>query len=243
MRLLITRPRPDALKLQDELIELGHEVVVEPLLGFVFDRLTDTDFDDLQALIVTSRNALRALAAQSLLAEVRSRPLFAVGPGTAGLARDMGFETVLESDGNASRLVRFIAANARPAGGTLLYLAGDRADPEFKSKLERLGFHVRVEIVYRTVDAEQLSDATVRRIRDGDLDGVIFMSPRTATVYSALIEQHGLDATSSMLEHFCLSEAVATGLGATRPPHVSVAKRPNNRELLALVSRVAAHCS
>lgn len=243
MRLLVTRPRPDALKLQGELEELGHEVVVEPLLGVVFERPTDLDFDDVQAVVVTSRNGLRALAAHSMLAEARSRPLFAVGPGTAELARDMAFESVLEGEGDASGLVPLIAANARPADGVLLHLAGDRVDPAFKAKLEHRGFRVKVAIVYRTVDAERLSGTTVSRIRAGDLDGVILMSPRTATVYSALIARHGLVATSDRLEHFCLSEAVVRSLGTARPPRVSIARRPNSKELLALVSEVAAHCS
>jgi uroporphyrinogen-III synthase len=61
MRLLVTRPEPDALKLGAVLEEMGHEATVEPLLSVSFDDAEPVDLDGAQALIATSRNALRAL--------------------------------------------------------------------------------------------------------------------------------------------------------------------------------------
>ena len=37
MRLLVTRPEPEAQRLKARLEELGHEVTVEPLLAVSFD--------------------------------------------------------------------------------------------------------------------------------------------------------------------------------------------------------------
>ena len=68
MRLLVTRPEPDALKLRAALEERGHEATVEPLLQVSFDDADPIDLDGVQALIATSRNGLRALKSHPALA-------------------------------------------------------------------------------------------------------------------------------------------------------------------------------
>ena len=83
MRLLVTRPEPDALKLRAALEERGYEATVEPLLSVSFEEGEDFDLDGIQALIATSRYALRALKTHPLRAAARKLPLFAVGRATA----------------------------------------------------------------------------------------------------------------------------------------------------------------
>ena len=95
MRLLVTRPEPDALKLRAALEERGHQATVEPLLSVSFDDGEEFDLDDVQALIATSRYALRALRAHPLRTAARKLPLFAVGRATAAEGRALGFETVI----------------------------------------------------------------------------------------------------------------------------------------------------
>ena len=81
MRLLVTRPEPDALKLRAALEEHGHEATVEPLLArLVRGSGNDFDLDGVQALIATSRYALRALKSHPLAG---SRPQVAAVRGRA----------------------------------------------------------------------------------------------------------------------------------------------------------------
>src|SRR5262245_44640039 len=88
MRLLVTRPEPDALKLGALLEEAGHEATIEPLLSVSFEGGEPIELEGAQALIATSRNALRALKdSPAQLAEAKGLPLFAVGKATAAEAR------------------------------------------------------------------------------------------------------------------------------------------------------------
>jgi uroporphyrinogen-III synthase len=75
MRLLVTRPEPDAGALAEELRTLGHEPVLQPLLEF---HVLDFDLGSLKtadALIFTSRNGLRALSEKLDLGSVAHRPV------------------------------------------------------------------------------------------------------------------------------------------------------------------------
>jgi uroporphyrinogen-III synthase len=240
LRLLVTRPEPDALKLAGVLEELGHESTVEPLLSVSFDGGEPVDVDSAQAIIATSRNALRALKSSPALAAARSLPLFAVGRATAAEGRALGFETVVTGAGTAAELLGHIVAALDPAAGLVVHLAGDALAVNLKGELEAHGFRVLQPVVYRMVPAQTLSEDAIEQLGMGEIEGVILMSPRTAAVYAALVRRHGLTATIRPLPHFCLSAAVARRLQPLGTVRIEIAEAPRLEELLALIDETAA---
>ena len=82
MRILITRPIEDAKPLADALNERGVEVLIEPLLEIKqFDNVV-IELAEVQALLFTSANGVRAFAA---LTPRRDLKAFTVGDGSADL--------------------------------------------------------------------------------------------------------------------------------------------------------------
>jgi uroporphyrinogen-III synthase len=240
MRLLVTRPEPDALKLAAVLEEAGHEAVVEPLLSVSFEAGEPVEVDGAQALIATSRNALRALKARPVLTAARALPLFAVGKATAAEARALGFEVVVTGAGTAAQLVAHIVSALDPAAGLIVHLAGDTLATDLAGTLEAHGFRVMQPVVYRMVPATTFADTTVEQFAEGEIDGVILMSPRTAAIYADLVRRHGLAAVVRTLPHFCLSAAVARRLEPLGPVPTMVAEAPRLEEVLALIDDSAA---
>lgn len=238
MRLLVTRPEPDATALRAHLIAQGHDVLIEPLITIRFDNADPIELDDVQALIATSRNGLRALAESPALEQARFLPLFAVGPGTAATARGLGFEHVIKGPGTGRELVDFIIAHAEVNGGPLLHLAGDVLAYDFARELARLGYHVLKPVVYETEPATRLSGSTAARLANGQIEGVLLLSPRTASIYAALVKAHGLtEAVRRGVAHYCISAAAAARLEELAPVKVEIAAQPNLQEVLALTAR------
>ncbi len=239
MRILVTRPEPDATALRAHLIAQGHEVLIEPLITIKFDDTDPIELDGVQALIVTSRNGLRALAASPALEQAQSLPLFAVGPGTAATAKALGFQHVIRGPGTGRQLVSFIIEHADVNGGPLLHLSGDVLAYDFATELTRLGYHVLRPIVYETEPADRLSGSTAARIANGYIEGVLLLSPRTAAIYARLIKLHGLVDAARDMTYFCISEAAAAQLEEIAPAKVEIAAEPNLQEVLALTARAA----
>lgn len=240
MRLLVTRPEPDAMKLAGRLEQNGHDVAVEPLMRLSLD---DTDLIDLagaSALIATSRNALRALRASPALAEARQIPIFVVGKATAAEARSMGFERIMVGAGRAADLVPAIAATHDATDGLLIHLAGETLAFDLQSELELLGFRVVQPTVYRMHAAEAFSPSTIDAFTDGEIDGVILMSPQTARIYAHLMARHRLTHAIPKIVHFCLSAAIAGGLAALGDVQVAIPDRPTVEGLLAEIELTAA---
>jgi uroporphyrinogen-III synthase len=240
MRLLVTRPEPDALKLRAALEEHGHEATVEPLLRVCFPDSEPIDLEDVQALIATSRYGLRALKSHPLRGVARKLPLFAVGRATATEGRALGFETVVTGAGTAQELVAHIVSVADPAAGLLLHLAGDVISTDLAGELEAHGFRVLQPVVYRMQAATALTDDTVEQLALGEIDGVILMSPRTATIYASLMRKHGLMSVARGLIHFCLSAAITQKLAPLGPVRTEIADAPRLEEVLALIDAAAA---
>ncbi len=239
MRLLITRPEPDAAPLKARLEALGHEVSVEPLLRIELLPIAAAGLQGAQAILATSRNALRALAASEGLAAARASPIFTVGPATTELARELGFERVIAGAGAAADLVPVIVANTAALDGDLVHVAGETLSFDLAGALAGQGYKVRTVPAYRAVPAPSLTAPTMQRIADGTIDAVILMSPRTAEIFVQLVGNAGLEQSARRITCLCLSQAVAEALGDLAPSRTEIATAPNSAAMLAAVARVA----
>jgi len=238
MHVLVTRAEPGASELKVRLESLGHTVTVEPLLQIEFMPLKAGAFKSAQALIATSRNGLRALAASPVRPHALKLPIFVVGPGTAELARTLGFARIIEGAGTAGDLVPQVAGQIEPARGTVVYLAGETFAFDLEAALENQRIAVRKVIVYRAKPSQTLTARTAQLIASGPLDAVILMSPRTAAVFTQLVSAARLKDSAHRLAYLCLSKAVAQGLQGLGPVRAEVAAKPNTDEMLRLVERV-----
>ena len=122
MRLLVTRPEPEGEETAARLRARGHEVLVAPLLRIEAAADAELGAGPWSGIVMTSRNAARAIGQHPRFAELRGLPVFAVGRRTAEAARAVGFSDVLSADGDADDLVRMILARRAAIGGPLLYL-------------------------------------------------------------------------------------------------------------------------
>jgi uroporphyrinogen-III synthase len=239
MRLLVTRPEPDASRQADTLKALGHDPIIEPLLKIKIDDNMPLDLEGAQAVIVTSRNALRALANHPQRDQALKLPLYAVGDATARAASELGFSDVIAGPGTGAKLVELLVAQLDSRQGPLVHLAGDTLAFDVKAAFEAKGFNVRQPVVYSTIPIEDFPEHLVNHIKAGELDGVILMSPRTATIFTTIIQAHDLASAASALRCYCLSDAVAEGVKPLNP-HILVASHPREEELLALIAGGAA---
>jgi len=241
MHVLVTRPQSDGETLKAELEQLGCKVTLEPLIRIVSNEIPLTAIDATSTLIVTSRNALRALAASPALAPALTRPLLAVGPGTAALALEMGFTDIFEGPGTGAELVPEIARRSEAGGATFVYLSADRLAFDLPTVLAEHGVKIHRFIAYRSVAAETLSPNVADALRDGAITIVVLMSPRTAETWAKIATVAAKPNDLSGISYVCISEAVANVLKSQLGPQaIIVANRPNHEEILIVLKRLAA---
>jgi uroporphyrinogen-III synthase len=113
MAVLVTRPSPDDASTAGALRACGLEVLCAPMLRFEAVPFQDEGDADYGAVIVTSANALRAVAPKLGNSRLLELPLFAVGEHTAMAAREAGFGEVIVSKGDAGALRDLVIAGAK----------------------------------------------------------------------------------------------------------------------------------
>ena len=158
MRILITRPEPDAAALGAALATKGIDSLIEPMLSIRPVAGATIELTDIQGLLFTSANGIRAFAsltpAQSLT-PARQLPVFAVGDATAAAARTAGFETVSAADGDVTGLAEMVRRRVDPAAGGLLHIAGSAVAGDLSGTLEADGYRVE----RRVLNASEATDS------------------------------------------------------------------------------------
>jgi uroporphyrinogen-III synthase len=235
VRLLVTRPQPEADATASRLRARGHEPLVAPLLAIRPVEGLEPGAAIWSGALVTSANALRVLSAPQVEA-LRDLPLLAVGRRTAEAARAAGFAAVESADGDAADLARLAAARFADAPHPVLYLAGAERARDLEAALTPAGIAVRTVVVYRMAPARAFPTTVHAALVSGSIAGVLHYSRRAAAVDRACAESGGIEAAALAPTHYCLSEAVAADFRASGAA-VRVAERPNEESLLDLIPR------
>jgi len=202
-RILVIRQREEALSLAKALTEKGVEPYLCPLFKPCFFSLPP--LENPQGLIITSKNALRALEDQE---EFKCLPLYVVGDETAQFAKSIGFKTVLSASGTSQELLSLILRKASPNKGLLWHLSGDVIRENIVDVLQTKGFHAKRHIVYRLKEVDELPLSLIDDLQHQKISHVLFFSPRTTEVFINLLEKSGLEITTSFMTSLCLSQNV-----------------------------------
>ncbi len=232
MRLLLTRPEPDAQRTAAALRARGHEAVIAPLLRI--EAQIDVQIGDgpWGAILVTSANAGPAVAFHERAAQLRTVPVFAVGRRSAQTMTAAGFSDVKHSDGDVSDLVAFVNAQLTPAT-PLLYLAGEERSGDLAGELRGHGFGVETAVVYHAVATASLPPAASEALA-GEI-GVLHFSRRSAEAFLDATQAMNLFAAALRSVHYCLSPRVAEPLARAGAPDVRIAREPSEAALIALI--------
>lgn len=232
MRLLVTRPEPDAAATAARLRVMGHAVTVRPMLEIAFNPPPG----GLQpgSLVLTSRNAVRALVRWPDAAGWRGIPVFAVGGETGALLRESGFTDVRIAGGDAETLLALVGSHRPEELGTILYPAPRDQAADLAGRLAANGYSVERVEAYRAEPVASLGEELAEALRGNELDGALFFSERTASVFIDLVAAAGLDRALKSLTFYALSPRTAAPL-RDRGAGLRIAARPDAESLIALL--------
>ncbi len=233
MRVLVTRPEPDASDTARRLAELGFEPIVWPLLEMeVLEEPLPAD-RGWRGLTLTSVNGVRALSARGDAALLRHLPVYAVGERTAVAARELGFAEVTSAAGGGAKLAERIIADG--VAGPLLYPAAEERSFDLETALSTAGIDLATHPVYRMVMTKTLPEAIRVGFAEKTIGAVTLYSRRTAECFIGLVGPHLVPHGRHSFA-LCLSAAVAEGLGDAHLWNIRIAERPDEAGMMALAS-------
>lgn len=232
VRMLVTRPEPDASETAARLAALDIETTICPLLTFETLPTSLPEARGFAALALTSGNALRALEARKALTPFLGLKVFAVGDKTAQLARDSGFAEVVSAGGGLADLAELLA-HSKP-GGPVFYPTGRDQSGDLAKSLAPYGVMVIAAQVYAMNRAAALPAGVVADLAAGAIGAALFYSRRTAEAFAALAAPQLSAGAQRRLGVLCLSEAVAEPLIDAHFVRVGLADYPSEEAMMGL---------
>ncbi|WP_458096100.1 uroporphyrinogen-III synthase [Roseomonas sp. WA12] len=228
---LITRPEPGGARTAERVSALGWTPVLAPAL--ILTPLSIRSAPGSQAALLPSAAAVFAMAG-TVPADL---PMLAVGEGTAEAARSAGFQKVAAAEGDAVSLAAMASARLDPAAGPLLLASGRGYGDELAADLAARGFSVIRREAYEAREAEALPAAACAALAGGSVRAALFLSPRSAVSFLALLRAAGLWDAATGIRAVALSGRVARALAGPPWGGLDVAPRPDQDALLELLGR------
>lgn len=238
--ILITRGVSDGEELREELQALGNRVIHEPLTEIFLNHtirqeLNSVIMGDPDAIIVTSRYGVRALAALDIS---RDSTVICVGAATAAIASSLGYSRVYMAGRTVDELVNYIA-DAYDNGSRFLYASAAHVRADIEEMLENYGMYVKRLVVYEAIASEALSDTLIEQLKRGQVDAVTFLSQRSAEIFMRLLAKADAEDTIVAIDAYCLSETIAEALRSKKWKGIYVSKEPTLASLVACVDNGA----
>ena len=232
MHLIVTRPQAESEALAERLREKGHQVLIEPMLSIHDLPDASPHLSDAAAVLLTSANGARALARHTAL---RDLPVLAVGDATARAARSAGFDDVASADGDVTALAMLVRQRFQPDDGALVHVAGSAVAGDLAGDLGADGYQVRRAVLYKAERAERLSKQSREALAAGEIDGILFFSPRSAATFVKLLQRDGLVNICGGVTLYALSPAVAKAAAEVPWKGQKIAPMPRQDDFLALL--------
>lgn len=233
MRVVLTRPQEDSERTAAALRAKGYDVLIAPLLRVepIEPKLTAA----WGGVVITSANAVAAVASNAARDGLIKLPLYAVGKRTADAAREVGFTTIVTAGGDVRDLVRNIVEYRADNKGPLLYLAGEDRSGDLIGDLAVRGIAAEMAVVYRAALAP-FSAALIEALKNNEVEAVLHFSRRSAESYLAGAKAASVTEPALAVAHYCLSAPIAAPLEAAGAPRVAVAKRPDEAAMVELLT-------
>lgn len=232
-RVLLTRPQDGSEELAETLSHLGYQSVIEPLLTIKPHAGVQPDFQNLQAVMVTSAHAFDFLDPQLCTAKnLYSLPCYCVGTSTAKAARIFGFQSIIDAGGDGLALATKVATSLKSDHGAILHPSAHDVDSQAREEIERLGFKIEAWTVYKAETATELSRTTQTLLRDRNIDAVLVFSTRTARTLKNLLQTHGLEEICKNMVALGISENVRNELNGLPWRILATAHDPTEKAVL-----------
>jgi uroporphyrinogen-III synthase len=240
---LVTRPSPDNEKTAAALRAHGYEVLLAPMLRFEALPFEIENARSWTGIVVTSANAVRALATHQAATQMKGLPLFAVGDHTAEIARQAGFSAIMSAAADSGALRRLIVAkiaqrSGKGARGALLYLAGENLSRDLERELGQTGLSVVTRTVYRMAKVRSLPPEAAHAFAQGTVEAILHFSARSARAFVEAVGETGLEISALALPQICLSAHVASVLRDAGAGRIVVAEHPDESHLIHALMHV-----
>lgn len=230
MRILLTRTWLQARQSAEVLAAHGFRPVIEPMTRIEPLPWSPAVIGRGARVVVTSPNGARELVRCGR--PLDDVPLFAVGEASAGPLRAAGLSLAGVANGTAADLLTVVRSRLRPEDGPIVHVGGEEIAVDLAGALREAGYDARRVVAYRVRTVRAAGRRILALLEAGRLDGVLFLSRRSAEVFAALVTRNRALPLCRHLDAVAVSERIAGAVWHLPWRTVRTADHPEHAALL-----------
>tara|TARA_Y100000590_G_C15699429_1_gene1006285 strand:+ start:946 stop:1671 length:726 start_codon:yes stop_codon:yes gene_type:complete len=236
VKILITRPEPDASDLTIKLISKGYKVLKSPIVDIIEYKNNLTDLDNISAVITSSKNGIRSLARAN---KNRNICLYVVGQASKEEAERIGYTNIRVGPGDAIGLCDLICDKLSPSHDDLIYISGRHQSFDISGYLISKKFNIKKVVLYEVKAKKDFPKKIIEAIKNNEIDALLFYSPRVAEIFVEFIQEKNLANQVKNFDVFCISAKVAKKIENVGWRRVLIANYPDQKSIFSLLDSVA----
>ena len=250
--IVVTRAPEQSAELISALETLGADVLLLSTVEFASPEDSSSldsalaELSTFDWILFTSQNAVRFFAsrftplsapAQVAVRQPENLQAAAVGPATAEAAQKEGFRVeYVAKNHTGESLARELAEKLR--GKHVLLPRSDRADDRLPAALRASGADVTEVVAYRTAAPNSLDPEKLRRLRNAEINAILFASPSAFHNLQRWIPAAELATLSRRIQFAAIGPTTARAL---RDAGAHVAIESSDASAAALANALANH--
>ena len=246
---LIIRPKLDADRDVNLLRRYGVSAFASPSMTCIFKDVKLPDPADFCGVILTSRNAVDAVAKLDFVNSWKKMPAFVVGAASAAAAFNVGFSNIVVGTGGGRGLLKPIHQYITEITGKqdslcLPFFWPSATEISFDIVTSLADYEISVKRlpVYQMTANKGLDVATKALLDNGSIASVVAMSPRSIRIFRENIDAIGNGLSLAGISLIAGSAAIADAAGDGWQ-NVYVARQPRRSRLLAIAVLLNQRCN
>jgi len=203
--ILITRSKIRSIKLSNYLEKNGTKNFFQPLFSIKKIISNLLNYQNNSPIIISSANAIHILKKNNFS---KNTTIFCVGKITAQKLKNLGFLNVIYPQKNSGKeLSKIIVDILNPQ--EIFYFRGEKISFDFVKFLEKKGFKVSSEIVYKTCEINKFSEEIISLTKLKYFDEVLIFSQNSLEIFYKNCINHNLIESFNSSNIICMSSKIA----------------------------------
>ena len=187
---LILRDIERALPLKDLLVRNNINVIIEPIYSIAPVKFKPIDFNEYQALLITSVNTIKILAKNTSREEIQKIKTYCVGKVTEKYAMKAGFNCVKTNATSGETLANEVIKKIKDNNKKILIVGAKNLAYNPIPKFKHAHISTKRIVVYKKIPNKNLSQSCSILLANEEVSNIVIYSPETATLFLRLLKNY-----------------------------------------------------
>ncbi len=191
--ILITRPKPEAKKLKRIIENLGYHTHIDSLSTIVNLKI-DINSKPKKIILISSQRAAKIIIEKHPVP--LNMPLLVIGDISYNKLKKSGFSKILYKANDSNQLLKYLMKNLvtikKRYGRKITYMTGSVSNQNFIKRLNKIGYSVEKEIIYKIKFKKSFNFSTVQLLKNNKIFICLIYSQQNAVQFCKLVANKNL---------------------------------------------------